>query len=131
MVDYEDDRNIPDEDVVLRRVPGLWIRRDPVTGAPTVSSGAFQNRKESGAMSVGLLSEIRQRGRDPLVMLEGMGPEYGLVSLTVGQLRVQGQGVVRAPTDPEPWHALVLGPKPKSVQAAFKLDCTWVRHPSA
>jgi hypothetical protein len=129
VADYEDDHDIRDDETVLRRVPPQWIKNDVTTNDLIPSSGAFQDRKESGAMSVGLLSEIRARDLGPEVMLAGYGPAYGLVSLSVREVRALGQGVVRAPTDAEPWHALVFGPKPKKVQAALKLGCEWVVRP--
>lgn len=40
--------------------------------------------------------------------LRKFGDDYGLATFTAGQARECGQGLVRWPTEDEPWHAMVF-----------------------
>lgn len=113
---YEDEPEaIPDDAVLLRRVPPHYVEVDE-TGEVTVQSGAFQDASadwahEHGypgpAMSVHLLSVLMSEGRSPDSVLGGL-PSFGLVRLLAGNLRQHGMGIQQRPTEDDPSHAVVF-----------------------
>lgn len=121
----DDPERIPDDSVLYRRT--TW---DKIGGRPSapnqeskkISPNFFTDAPEAEAarfgfdrvcMSVGVSTLLTD---PPAQMLSGFAG-MGLVSVTAGQLRnlTKGdgtpcpQGVMLAPTDAEPWHAVVFG----------------------
>src|SRR5258708_40112160 len=83
---------------------------------PRPSSAAFQDRSETGAMSVYLQDEIEHAGYVPRDLLKRWAG-YWIYSLTVGQLRDEfGQDVSRDPMPDFPGHALVRDATGKRTQ---------------
>lgn len=102
----EDDPDISNDALLWRRISPEWWVYDANAGAMRVSSQAFQNL-DGLAMSVGLAAECSEEQ-----FLGGHGG-YGIAELTAGAARHCRQGVVRHPTEAEPWHAHVVGDKKK------------------
>ncbi len=89
----------------FRLVKNDWVKVN--LSPPRPSSQAFQDRQESGAMSVYLEDEINSAGRS-LAELQKLWEGYWVFSLTVNQLRAEfDQEVVRDPQPDFPGHALV------------------------
>lgn len=117
---YADDPAIADDAVLLRVVHPKWVEWEP---EPRLKSEAFQDYPgarlvEVGvpavAMSVALLDDVLSHGQPAEAALKRFGSDYGIASLTAGQVRACEQGILRWPTDQEPWHAMVFslqGPK--------------------
>lgn len=79
-------------------------------------------------MSVILEELFLAAGRSPSAALarhEG----YGLAAITAGLARACGQGIARDLTPEEPAHAVVFGPKPKSVQRRLAKASVWILPP--
>ena len=88
-----------------------WVKVE--LSPPRPSSQAFQDRPESGAMSVYLEDEINSTGHF-LGELQKRWEGYWIFSLTVSQLREEfSQEVVRDPQSDFPGHALVRDPNGK------------------
>ncbi len=56
-------------------------------------------------------------------------PGYGLVSLSVGLLRQLNLGVIKEPTEAEPWHGCVYGKKTGSVRSRLSKEAKLIRAP--
>jgi hypothetical protein len=123
-----DDRTIPDTAILWRRISPEWWQRDPSTGEYRLTSAAFQNYRNSNAMSVGIADEIDGREETFLKGHEG----YGIAAFKAGSARADcNQTVTRAPENEQPWHAHVLGKKTGSVQKCLKSASTIVVTPRA
>lgn len=108
-----------DDEWLYRRVyPDFidWDHRDD-DGRPRVKSGAFQDYGdkqaadlgyEAPAMSVALRSVMQAQAVEALQLLAGFHETYGLVAITAGEARAAYQGVMRRPTEGEPWHGIVF-----------------------
>ncbi len=81
-------------------------------------------------MSVVVGDLVLAAGREPGTVLTGH-EGYALATFTAGLARACGQGVARDPTTKEPAHALVFGPKPKSVQRRLAKESVWLVPPGA
>jgi hypothetical protein len=122
---FDDEPAIAADERLYRRIFPDWIDWTKIDagGLPRIKRAAFQDYSAKRAvelgypgacMSVGLGSVLAGHGREPLAMLEKVGQEYGLASLTAAEVRARDQGVMAWPTEEEPWHAVVfsrLGPK--------------------
>ncbi|MGH3187440.1 MAG: hypothetical protein ACRDPY_07475 [Streptosporangiaceae bacterium] len=98
----------------FRLVKNDWVKAD--LEPPRPSSQAFQDRQESGAMSVYLEDEIISTGHS-LAELQKQWEGYWIFSLTVNQLTEEfAQEVVRDPQSDFPGHALVSDPSGKRTQ---------------
>jgi hypothetical protein len=118
---YQDDRDIPDETILWRRVaPGQVVVDDDGRVRPT--SVVFQDHENGTPMSVAIAAETT------LERVLAGHPGFGVVALTAGEVRAQGQGVSRAPLDDEPAHAEVFGIKPKKVSRHLARISRWVVH---
>jgi len=105
---------IHDECRAFRLVRPDWVKRD--LDPPRPSSVAFQDRRETGAMSVYLEDEILTAGRS-ISELQKAWHGYWVFYLTVRQLRGDfGQIVTRDHQDSFPGHALVKDPTGKRSQ---------------
>jgi hypothetical protein len=102
---------ISDECRAFRLIRPEWMKTDLTPPRP--SSQAFQDRAESGAMSVYLEDEILSAGLK-VSDLQQRWEGYRIVHLIVKQLRDDfGQEVVRDPQPDFPGHALVRDPSGK------------------
>jgi hypothetical protein len=124
----EDDRTILDEHHLWRRIPKWHLAPDQNARGIRVSSAAFDDDPDGNPMSVVLGDELLSSGRAAEEALRGL-PEFGLVSITAALARERGQKIIRAPSDDEPAHALVVGSKTRSVMKAFARAATWVIPP--
>jgi len=125
---YKDDPTIPDKAELLRRIPPWHFIPDENQGLVRPSSAAFADDKD-GPMSVTLAEELTKEGRSLDSVLVGHG-DFALASITAGLVRECEQGIVRAPTDDEPAHALVFGKKTKSIQRKLVKGARWIIPPS-
>jgi hypothetical protein len=113
----DDKQTVPDDAVIFRRVgPDFWDWPDD-RDEPVISKGAFQDYTAEAAadkgypapcMSVYLARVVEESGREPKDLLSDFGSEYGLVSLTAGQLREVGQGIQYSREEDEKAHAVVF-----------------------
>lgn len=126
---YIDDRDsIPNEAVLWRWVgPDWWRRLDD--GSIDLTSGAFQDRKESGAASFFLADEVLSSGRSAEDLVRDR-PRFGIIELTAAAVRDCGLGICRDPTPEEPAHLLVFGKKTGGVKKLLKGYSSWVILPS-
>jgi hypothetical protein len=122
-----DDSTIPDSAILWRWITPQWYRIDD-HAAYRVSSGAFQDSKESGAASFFLADEVLKSGRSARDLLTGK-QDYGVVALSAGSLRELGLKIVRDPTEDEDAHILVFGKKTGSVKNRMRDAATWVVRP--
>lgn len=104
-----DDHAIRDDDRALRRVHPKWVVRES-DGTVRLSSAAFRDDE----MSINLKSLMSKAGRPPEDTLTGY-PDFGLAEIVVADIRSLKLGVVAAPTQEEPAHAIVTGRKTQSV----------------
>lgn len=115
---FEDDPTILDSDVLYRMVRYDTVHWD---GADAVRArtNAFQDQPPQRAQQMGYpavalsahLGSILQRERiDPASLVEDSRWRggYGVASITVGQARLEGQGVARDPLPDSPAHCLVF-----------------------
>lgn len=120
-----DDKGIADDWDLWRRVSSQFTVPDENHGGRRPSSQAFQNARGTDRMSV-------------IVGRETPGPEqaiaghegYGVASFLAGLARACGQSVRRDPTRDQPAHALVIGPKPKTVLRRLVEGSTWLIEPT-
>lgn len=122
----QDDKSIGDDEILLRRIPPKWFKRD-AGGTLDVSSQAFQNL-EGEMMSVHLQSIMEASGLAPTSVLE-QSPGYGLVSFSAGHAREADQVIVKDPLPGDPSHAHVVGAKGKGWRKRFKRGCTVIVYP--
>lgn len=118
---YRDDPDIGDTEILYRMVTTQGVARD--SGSLRVTSVAFQDqspkRLENSvypavAASVFLASVLLSKNKRPSDLVKCWGPGYGVVSITAGSAREVNQGIVRAPTENNPAHAMIFaitGPK--------------------
>lgn len=98
-----DDPTISNEERLWRRVPLEWIKIDPNTGNPIISSAAF---RPSDEMSVNIASQTT-----PEEVLKN-DPRHSLAEFNAGYAREIGCIVVRDPLPDDRSHALVCGKNP-------------------
>lgn len=110
----QDDPTIGDDVALWRRLHPAWIVTDRVTGAPRISSAAFQNYPDRRAFSVCITCDAPE-GYSPTAYL-GSHRGYGVAELTVGLVRQVGRGVVRVPEQGEVAHGHVVGDETKSIK---------------
>jgi hypothetical protein len=125
---YSDDLSVTDQASLWRRVPPWHFIYDGNLQRWRASSAAFDNVPDGSPMSVALAEVVLAAGRTPNTVLAGH-EGYALAAITAGLVRSCGQGVTRDPKSEEPAHALVFGPKPKSVQRRLAKGATWVFPP--
>ncbi len=114
----------------FRLVKNDWVKVE--LSPPKPSSQAFQDRQESGAMSVYLEDEINSTGHC-LAELQKRWEGYWIFSLTVSQLRGGfDQEVVRDPQRDFPGHALVRdrsGKRSQGKRSRMASACVLVLRP--
>lgn len=122
--DLVDDRSIPDENALWRRVPPIhWVPDG--RGKFRLSSAAFQDHPNGSPMSifiVGVESSIE-------AALRGL-PSFGIAAITAGLARQNNQGVRRVPLPDHPDHGEVFGRKTDSVRRAFARNAVWIQLPT-
>lgn len=143
-VGFVDQEDIPDDELLYRRIPPPWIDWNSLdaSGRPRIRRAAFQDypaekAREMGmpgpCMSVGLASILNAHDRQPTQLLEGWGANYGIASLRAGDARQLEQGVMRWPTEDEPWHGVVFtkigSKKTGGTQNALAQAASWVEVP--
>lgn len=113
---YQDDDSIPDDELIYRMISEgntKWL--DGV--AVRAGSNAFQDRPANElealgvpavAVSVYLESEMGERGVTPADLVSRWGDGYGVASITAGECRSHGQGIVRSPRPGHPEHGMIF-----------------------
>jgi hypothetical protein len=104
-----DDRSIPDEEILWRRIVAKpeWFKLD-AEGRLRPSSVAFLDGSKEKEVSVHIASLTTQEQA-----LSGR-PDDGLAAIRAGLPRALGHAVVRDPTETDPSHALICPPPNKS-----------------
>ena len=126
----QDDRTIADSAELWRRIPPWHFVLDENSGEIRPSSAAFDNDADGSPMSVFLAEVMAELRKVPPDALRGQ-EDFALAALTTGLARTNGQSVVRDPLPEEPAHALVAGPKPRSVRRKLSRGAKWVIAPSS
>ncbi len=124
-----DDPTIPDDSLVYRRITAEWYKVDPATGQHRLTSAAFSDL--DGAMSITVGIDVEAGEHEPLDVVANH-PGYGLVAISVGDLRRLGLGVVRSATDGELCHGDVHGNKTKGTKNKLRAlaEQNWIRKPT-
>ena len=119
---FDDDESITPETRVLRRIPpGRFVEdRD----GPRPQSDNFSNHDDGTGTSVDIMVE----GFDPLAQLDGLDG-YGLVSISVLNIRNAGLGIVPDPLPDNPHHANLQGKKTRGVKRQLALSAEWIVMP--
>ena len=109
---------VPDEDTGLPSEARLWRRVPPAEQLPPVGDGlpmepkgsAFRTKGTEDGVSVGVGEYFAARGEGPEAMLavDGCDSTWGVLEVTVGQVRDIGFEVEVDETDPG--HALIKPP---------------------
>lgn len=119
---FADDPSISDEARVLRRIPPGQVVNVPPTDRPR--SDAFSNSPDGTGTSVDIWEE-GWNSKDTLVDHEN----FGLVSLTVRNIRDAELGIVRNRIPGNPHHALIQGKKTKGKQRSLAKASQWIKRP--
>jgi hypothetical protein len=148
----DDEDLIPDEAILLRRVPPDFIDWEELDqhGLPRITSAAFQDYSAQKAqsefglpgacMSVIVLAVVINKGRDAAELLIPFGAMNGLSQMSASTVRSCGQGVQMDPRPGEPWHAVVFAKtkakKDNTMKSCLAAAASWhtpptVRPPSA
>jgi len=120
---FRDDPTIPDDMRLLHRVPFEWY----YAPEDRPQSCSFDNSPDGSGTSVDLMEADDQ----PQRTLAGH-PGFGLVSITAGQARAAGLGVVRNPILGNPGnsqHCLLQGKKNKASKKLAR-QCQWLVRPT-
>lgn len=111
---YVDDLTIQDNERVFRMITASNTKWSEDLLPERAGTNAFQDRRveELGvpavAVSVYLESEMDRHGTSAADLAERWGPGYGVASITAGEARSYGQGVVRWPRPDHPEHGMVF-----------------------
>jgi len=116
------------DDLVLRRVPDVWVVRDPL--GPRPSSQAFNNDGDGEPMSGYLDSSLREHSLSRADIVADHDGFYA-VALQVGLLLDEEQSVLRDPIEPpghicDPAHATVAGTKANNRRKRLSRAARWV-----
>ena len=128
MRQYEDDATILDDAILLRRVPPWHFLFDENLNRWRPKSAAFDDHPNGTPMSVSLKEVMEREGRTVSDAVSGHSG-FGLVGFTAGLARRCEQGVARDPLPDNAAHAVVFGPKPKSVQRKLAIAAAWIVPP--
>jgi hypothetical protein len=110
--------------LLLRRIKRDWTRRDE-SGRLRVKSIAFQDRNESGAMSVARSDVLASEGRPLTDALKGW-EGYGLVAIPAAVFDQLGLEVRPDPKPDDSSHALVFGKKTGSIKKRLVDASEWI-----
>lgn len=114
---YSDDASVPDGELLFRMILASNTKFDEQGTALRAGTNAFQDYPESGlgevgapavAVSVYLESALNDHSVEPPDLVARWGSEYGIASITAGQARAEGQGIVRWPMDGHPEHGMIF-----------------------
>lgn len=123
--EFDDDVSIPSEIRVLRRIPrGRTAPRGD--GSIRPSSDCFTNDPHDGS---GMSVDIWDGTTDPMESLKGHDG-FGLVSLSVAEIRKLGLGICREPLPGNPRHAVIQGKKTDSRKNKLARASEWVAEPA-
>ena len=121
---FEDDRSIPNDAILFRRIPPNWLA-DGEGGRKRVSSAAYKHFE----LSVLIELLMRVAGRSAGDGLRGY-PDHYLVSITAGLARELNQIVAKDTCPPnDPAHGLVIGKKTDSIANRLARQSAWVIPP--
>lgn len=127
MCTFVDDDGIAREDLLLRRIDADHHIIEE-NGVKRLSSGAFDDSSNDGAMSVALQRLLE----NPQNALYGY-PDMFLVSFSAGFARDQQQGVERDPLDSDHAHTCMFTKnrknRSKGVKRLLVRSCRWVVSP--
>lgn len=125
---YPDDRAIPDNADLFRRIPPWHHIYDQNLNRWRPSSAAFEDDGDADPMSVYLSSVLAAEHRNPSAVLAGH-EGYSLASISAGLARSKGQTVHPEPLPDESSHALVCGNKGHNTKSAprktFAAQAVW------
>lgn len=121
----DDPAGVPSDTFLYRRIRPEWYVADG-TGGHRASSAAFQDLRGSLSVALGVVLECHNRPPEDVV---ANFPGYGLYRLSVGFVRGLGLGVIRDPTEDEPWHGSVCGKKTKSIKTQLSNGGEWALRP--
>ncbi len=105
--DNHNDRTIDSGLRVLRRIPPGKITKDLAGGPSRPQSGNFENHPDGSGTSV----DIWEAQRVPTDLLQDGLEAFGVVSLSIEDIRQLDLGVIRWPLDGNPHHAHLQGRK--------------------
>lgn len=129
----DDDITIEDNDGILRRVPN-WpdmIKFDKNMNAYRATSACFSDKDDGKELSITLEQPLLDSGATLQDAIAG-DPRFGLARLTAGFVRhaiAPAQKLLRAPTQDDPYHGLVIGEKSKKAKKALAKAATLVIQP--
>ena len=130
MQQYEDDATILEGAVLLRRIPPWHFFFDKNLRRVRPSGAAFEDDPDGTPMSVSLKEVMERDGRTVSDSL-ARHPGFALVGFTARLARKCEQGIARDPLPDDTAHAVVFGPKPKSVRRKFAREAVWMVAPPA
>lgn len=125
------DEPLNDDIRILRRIPPHGVHpRDPSKRPISLS---FKPRKNEAELSV----DVWEAGNTPVDTIQRAtnvlpeGEEYGVVSMTVGDVRELRLDVVRNRQPDNPFHALISGPFTNSIPTKLskKAASGWIKKP--
>lgn len=119
-----DDDTILSDVKVLRRIAPQQITRDH--SGPRPRSDVFSNHPSGSGPSV----DIWEEGRTPEDTLANHD-DFGLISVTVGNIREQGLGVIRVPLEHNRHHAHIQGKKTHGKKRALARASTILKMPAS
>lgn len=122
--EYDDDDSIPRETKLLRRIAPGQVTKDDHKERPR--SNAFANHPDGSGTSV----DIWETGREPADMLVDYD-DFGLVWLTVGDVRDAELGVIRAEQSDNPHHAHIQGRKTTARKRRLAKAARWIKQPES
>ena len=117
-----DDASIPNETRILRRIAPTQVKMDGDIARP--QSDAFSNSPDGSGTSVDIWEGDLQP-EDTLAGHDG----FGLVWLTVADVRAAGLGVIRNKIPGNPHHTLIQGKKTKGKQRQMARAGRWIKLP--
>ena len=126
MSDFPDDRSVPDDAVLWRRIPLNTVCVTTHEGREIPSSAAFDDSSDGSPMSVALASVLEKPER----LLEGRSCPCGVVGFTAGEARALGLRICPDDAgDSYRGHAYVAGNKTKKTKRALAVASRWVVSP--
>jgi hypothetical protein len=127
-----DDPSIPIEATLWRRIPEDWVKFDDSLKRLRPQSRAFDDSPipppDGSPMSVDLADEAIESGMTPEAYLAEY-PGFRLVSISAKLVRSLNLGIVRAPSEDNPFHAHVQGKKTGSIKDCLAKSAEWVPIP--
>lgn len=120
----EDDPNVADDEVLLRRIAPGQVQWGEA-GGPEISSAAFRELE----LSVNIKSTMLRDGRAVKDSLRGHSG-FGLAAFTARHARSLDQAVFPEPTPEEPAHGVVHGRKSRSIARKLRDGAAWIVLPA-